>query len=133
MNYENEILKIKKKRSRVMGLLIAIEILILIFTSPVCIVIADNVIVDYQGMPFIVTLILMFICFVVGAFAYTAVSMPVYYAMDREADPEKPEKPAEPMVQTADAAYIWSYPSCSSLSILSSWRSSLWTTTSVMS
>ena len=89
MNYENEILKIKKKRSRVMGLLIAVEILILIFTSPVNIMIADKVIVDYQGMPFIVTLILMFICFVVGAFAYTAVSMPVYYAMDREADPEK--------------------------------------------
>ena len=120
MNYENEILKIKKKRSRVMGLLIAIEILILIFTSPVYIVIADNVIVNYQGMPFIVTLILMFICFVAGAFAYTAVSMPVYYAMDREADPEKQlvmnmqlnknAKRTEDILYASDYLYLGIYP-----------------------
>lgn len=89
MNYEKEVLKIKKKRSRVIALLIVAEIIIILFTSPVNIMIGDKVIVDYEGIPFIVTLILMFICFVVGAFAYAAVSLPINYALNNEADPEK--------------------------------------------
>ena len=87
--YSNLIAKIQKKRKWVIRLTIVSVLLVLLFTTPTQIEIMGEAIVDYKGLPPVLIVVLVLLCFFVGLIAYAVVSLPLNTSMDQECDPEK--------------------------------------------
>lgn len=87
--YEALITNIRNKRTYVILLTVLAVLLVLLFTTPASLEIMGKVIIDYDGLPPVVTIILILLCLFVEGIAYGFVSLPLSTSLDEECDPEK--------------------------------------------
>ncbi len=87
--YEPIINKIKRRKKLVVILGTIAILAVLFLTTPSKIVILNEPIIDYKGLPTIVTVLLFLLCSFVAIIANAIVSLPLNTSMDQECDPEK--------------------------------------------
>ena len=87
--YDALIKKIQHKRRWIIALTVIAVWAVLIFTLPSRLEIMGETVIDYQGQHPVLIILMILLCFFVGAVAFAIVSAPLTTSMDIECNPKK--------------------------------------------